>query len=180
MSIYQRTVHPVADAQRVADDVSEQDEEAMVNDYREQVHFDDGMEELDRTTSLGGQLPDMQAQLMAAATPLEYQASLDVKFQSYDNYCNLFHYILNSDGPVEIEAPSASAMTPCIGSMYTDGSYSLTGHGMSLMNSYTNSNHSVDTGTVLLGLAPQTRMHSLCARIPIHGGAILFSMSSTL
>ena len=111
MSIYQRVPYQAADAQRIADNVSEQDEEAMVNDYREQVRFDDGVEELDRTTSLGGQVPDMQAQLMAAATPLEYQASLEVKFQSYDNYCNLFHYILNSDGPVEIEAPSASTMS---------------------------------------------------------------------
>ena len=108
MSIYQKPPYQMAEAQRIADNVSEQDEEAMVNDYREQVHFDDGMDELDRTTSLGGQMPDMQAQLMAAATPLEYQASLEIKFQSYDNYCNLFHYILNSDGPVEIEAPSVS------------------------------------------------------------------------
>ena len=89
----------------MADDASEQDEEAMVNDYREQVTFDDGMNELDRTTSMGG-MPDMQAQLVAAATPLEYQATLETKFQSYDNYCNLFHYILNSEGPVDIEAPS--------------------------------------------------------------------------
>lgn len=89
-------------------DESDVEEEALVNDYREQVHFDDGMSELDRTTSLGAtsQTQDLQAQLAAAATPLEYQATLETKFASYDNYCSLFHYILNSDGPVELEVPS--------------------------------------------------------------------------
>lgn len=89
-------------------DESDVEEEALVNDYREQVNFDDGMSELDRTTSLGGgsQTQDLQAQLAAAATPLEYQATLETKFASYDNYCSLFHYILNSDGPVDLEVPS--------------------------------------------------------------------------
>ena len=87
----------------------------MANDYKEQVQFDDGMEDLDRTTSLGGaggQMQDMQAQLAAAATPLEYQATLETKFASYDNYCNLFHYILNSEGPVDLEVPSVSIPLP--------------------------------------------------------------------
>ena len=93
-------------AQRLNEDVSDQEEEAMANDYREQVQYgDDDMVELDRTNSMGG-MPDMQAQLLAAATPLEYQATLETKFISYDNYCNLFHYILNSDGPVDLEPPS--------------------------------------------------------------------------
>jgi translation initiation factor 3 subunit L len=105
MSLYQRTPYQQADAQRLAEDVDDQDEEAMVNDYREQVHFDDNMSDLERTTSMSA-LPDMQAQLLAAATPLEYPASLETKFQSYDSYCNLFHYVLNSNGPVDIEAPS--------------------------------------------------------------------------
>lgn len=89
-------------------DESDVEEEALVNDYREQVNFDDSMSELDRTTSLGAgsQTQDLQAQLAAAATPLEYQATLETKFASYDNYCSLFHYILNSDGPVELEVPS--------------------------------------------------------------------------
>lgn len=93
---------------RNLNDESDVEEEALVNDYREQVNFDDGMSELDRTTSLGAasQTQDLQAQLAAAATPLEYQATLETKFASYDNYCSLFHYILNSDGPVELEAPS--------------------------------------------------------------------------
>lgn len=93
-------------------DESDVEEEALVNDYREQVNFDDGMSDLDRTTSLGGtsHTQDLQAQLTAAATPLEYQATLETKFASYDNYCSLFHYILNSDGPVELEVPSVCAM----------------------------------------------------------------------
>lgn len=92
-------------------DESDVEEEALVNDYREQVNFDDGMSDLDRTTSLdaGSQGQDLQAQLAAAATPLEYQATLETKFASYDNYCNLFHYILNSEGPVELEVPSVGS-----------------------------------------------------------------------
>lgn len=109
MALYQRANYATADSQQVNEDVSDQEEEALVNDYKEQVHFDDGMSELDRTTSMGGgQMQDMQAQLAAAATPLEYQATLETKFASYDNYCSLFHFILNSDGPVDLEAPSVS------------------------------------------------------------------------
>lgn len=51
---------------------------------------------------------DIQARLAAAAQPLEYSATLDVKFQSYDAYCSLFHFILNSEGPVDLEPPSVS------------------------------------------------------------------------
>lgn len=100
-----------AKAQRINDAASDVDEEAMVNDYQEQVRFDDGMDDLERSTSYGANMPDMQAQLAMAAQPLEYQAGIDVKLASYDNYCNLFHYILNSDGPVDLEAPSVSGMT---------------------------------------------------------------------
>lgn len=94
-------------------DESDVEEEALVNDYREQVNFDDGMSDLENTTSLdgGSQAQDLQAQLAAAATPLEYQATLETKFASYDNYCSLFHYILNSDGPVELEVPSVCFFT---------------------------------------------------------------------
>ncbi|KAF1932991.1 eukaryotic translation initiation factor 3 [Didymella exigua CBS 183.55] len=70
----------------------------------EQVQYD-GMEELDRMPSIGSN-QDIHAQLQAAATPLEFQATLETKFASYDNYCNLFHYILNSDGPVDLEVPN--------------------------------------------------------------------------
>lgn len=96
-----------ANARPNLNDESDVEEEALVNDYREQVNFDDSMSELDRTTSHGGsQTQDLQAQLAAAATPLEYQATLETKFASYDNYCSLFHYILNSEGPVDLEVPS--------------------------------------------------------------------------
>lgn len=82
-----------------------------LTDFREQVTYDEGFSELDRASSLGG-ANDIQAQLQAAATPLEYQATLETKFGSYDNYCNLFHYILNSDGPVDLEVPSVSSTSP--------------------------------------------------------------------
>lgn len=105
-----------ANARPNLNDESDNEEEAMVNDYREQVNFDEGMTELDQTTSNGAQTQDLQAQLAAAATPLEYQATLETKFASYDNYCSLFHYILNSDGPVDLEVPSVGvpiSMTQC-------------------------------------------------------------------
>ena len=98
------------------DDESDIEEEALVNDYREQVNFDDGMSDLERSTAITGGPPDIQAQLAAAATPLEYSATLETKFASYDNYCNLFHYILNSEGPVEPEVPNVSCNVPIVGS----------------------------------------------------------------
>ena len=64
-------------------------------------------EDLDRMPSISSN-HDIHAQLQAAATPLEFQATLETKFASYDNYCNLFHYILNSDGPVDLEVPNVS------------------------------------------------------------------------
>lgn len=79
-------------------------EDTLVADYQEQVNYDEGTS-LERADSLSGPA-DLRAQLEAAAAPLEFQASLETKFASYDNYCSLFHYILNSDGPVEIEQPS--------------------------------------------------------------------------
>ncbi|CAI6340422.1 unnamed protein product [Periconia digitata] len=87
-------------------EASDAEEDAMVNDYREQVQYD-GMEDLDRVPSIAGS-QDIHAQLQAAATPLEFQATLETKFASYDNYCNLFHFILNSEGPVDLEVPSSS------------------------------------------------------------------------
>lgn len=110
MALYQRSVpYQTADASKLEDE-SDQEEDALVKDYQEQVQYDDGgMEDLDRTMSYGaggGQFQDMQAQLLAAAQPLEFGATLETKFASYDNYCSLFHYILNSEGPVDIEVPS--------------------------------------------------------------------------
>lgn len=89
---------------RASADDSDAEEEALANDYREQVQYD-GMESLDRVPSMSSN-QDIQAQLAAAAIPLEYQATLDTKFASYDSYCNLFHYILNSEGPVDLQAPN--------------------------------------------------------------------------
>lgn len=73
---------------------------------REQVSYDDGLSEIEQASSIGGGATDIQAQLAAAAAPLEYQATLETKFASYDNYCSLFHYILNSEGPVDLEVPN--------------------------------------------------------------------------
>ncbi|KAF2724864.1 eukaryotic translation initiation factor 3 [Polychaeton citri CBS 116435] len=92
--------------ERPINDDSDVEEEALANDYREQVGYEDGENyDLDQTTSAGGP-QDLQAQLQAAATPLEYGATLEAKISSYDSYCNLFHFILNSEGPVDIEVPS--------------------------------------------------------------------------
>lgn len=52
---------------------------------------------------------DLSLQLQQAAQPLEYGATTDTKISSYDQYCNLFHFILNSDGPVDIDVPSVSS-----------------------------------------------------------------------
>lgn len=93
---------------RLADDDSDVEEEALANDYREQVQYEDGYGDEMDASSVGGGLQDLQAQLVAAAQPLEYGASLEAKIASYDSYCNLFHFILNSDGPVDIDVPSVS------------------------------------------------------------------------
>lgn len=109
MALYQRIPYQTADRQKLDENESDQEEDALVNDYKEQAHFDEGLEAGGGSYGgSGGQYQDMQAQLAAAATPLEYQATLETKFASYDNYCNLFHYILNSEGPVDLEPPSVS------------------------------------------------------------------------
>lgn len=92
---------------RTMDDDSDVEEEALVAEYKEQVQFEDGMTDLEPVSSLGmSQADDVQARLVAAAQPLNFDATLETKFQSYDAYCSLFHYILNSDGPVDLEPPS--------------------------------------------------------------------------
>lgn len=113
MALHQRAPYQTADPQQALNDESDLEEEALANDYKQQVQFDDGMHDLDRVNSggAGSHGQDMQAQLAAAATPLEYQATLETKFASYDNYCSLFHYILNSDGPVDLDPPSVSLNT---------------------------------------------------------------------
>lgn len=96
---------------RSMEDDSDVEEEALVADYREQVQYEDGMDELEQVSSLtmAQQTDDIQSRLAAAAQPLDFSAPLEVKFQSYDSYCNLFHFILNSDGPVDLEPPSVSS-----------------------------------------------------------------------
>jgi translation initiation factor 3 subunit L len=88
---------------RPAQDDSDAEDEVLASDYKEQVQYGDD-DELERVASSGPQ--DLQAQLAAAAQPLEYGATLETKIASYDSYCNLFHYILNSDGPVDLEVPN--------------------------------------------------------------------------
>ncbi|CAG8962111.1 hypothetical protein HYFRA_00005154 [Hymenoscyphus fraxineus] len=88
---------------RDLDDDSDIEEEALAANYREQVQYE-GMEET--PMSMAQQTDDIQSRLAAAAQPLDFSAPLDVKFASYDNYCSLFHFILNSDGPVDLEPPS--------------------------------------------------------------------------
>jgi len=109
-----------------ADD-SDADEEALVNEYREQVQYD-GMEDLEKIPSMGGGA-DIHAQLQAAATPLEFQATLETKFASYDNYCNLFHYILNSEGPVDLETPNVRNLDQ-VKERLANFAGSTIGHGM--------------------------------------------------
>lgn len=98
---------------RVMEDDSDVEEEALVADYKEQVQYEDGMDELEHVNSLtmAQQTDDIQSRLAAAAQPLDFSAPLEVKFQSYDSYCNLFHFILNSEGPVDLEPPSVSSIS---------------------------------------------------------------------
>jgi len=104
MSAFQNGAAPA----RAADNDSDVEEEALVADYREQVSYEDGMDESEHSTSLtmAQQTDDIQSRLAAAAQPLDFSAPLEVKFQSYDSYCSLFHFILNSEGPVDVEPPS--------------------------------------------------------------------------
>jgi len=94
---------------RAVEDDSDIEEEALVAEYHEQqVDYDDG-DDLERVSSMtmAQQADDIQARLLQAAQPLDFSASLEVKFQSYDSYCGLFHFILNSDeGPIDIKLPS--------------------------------------------------------------------------
>lgn len=108
MATYQNGAAPA----RALDD-SDVEEEALVADYQEQVQYEDGME-LEQVNSLtmAQQTDDIQGRLAAAAQPLDFSAPLDVKFQSYDAYCSLFHFILNSEGPVDLEPPSVSSSAP--------------------------------------------------------------------
>jgi hypothetical protein len=65
MSAFQNGAPPA----RVVNDDSDVEEEALVADYREQVQYEDGMEELEPVTSLtmAQQTDDIQSRLAAAA-----------------------------------------------------------------------------------------------------------------
>jgi translation initiation factor 3 subunit L len=124
---------------RAIEDDSDVEEEALVADYKEQVQYEDGMDDLERVSSMtmAQQTDDIQSKLAAAAQPLDFSAPLEVKFQSYDSYCNLFHFILNSEGPVDLEPPSVSLFVSCLFTcryrcMLADTlyHYSIIGHGM--------------------------------------------------
>jgi hypothetical protein len=168
---------------RVMDDESDVEEEALVADYQEQVQYEDGMDELEQVTSLSmQQADDLQSRLAAAAQPLDFSASLEAKFVSYDNYCSLFHFILNSDGPVDLEPPSVIPLGISYSFVVriTNFLTSISGLGMSSMNLFTNSITSAPTATKLRDRARMKKKSSFSATIQIHGDAIVFSMSSTL
>jgi translation initiation factor 3 subunit L len=103
MSGYQNGGAPA----RPIEDDSDIEEEALAADYKEQIQYQEGnLDDEDHSLNMAQQTDDIQSRLAAAAQPLDFSAPLDVKFASYDNYCNLFHFILNSDGPVDLEPPS--------------------------------------------------------------------------
>lgn len=111
MALHQRAPYETADRKQLADDEVDRDADALAQDYDEQVHYDGS--ELGRTASYSGSISgpqDIQLQLQAAAQPLDFGASLEQKFQSYDSYCNLFHFILNSDGPVDLDVPTVCSL----------------------------------------------------------------------
>ncbi len=94
------------------EDDSDIEEEALVADYKEQVQYEDGIDdEPSAALSMAQQTDDIQARLAQAAQPLDYSAPLEAKFASYDSYCSLFHFILNSEGPVDLEPPSVCCHT---------------------------------------------------------------------
>jgi len=91
---------------------SDTDDEVLASTLVEALR-DDG--DFDDMESAGGSLQisgeNIQQRLAAAATPLDFQAPLQNRFDSYDNYCTLFHFILNSDGPVDLELPTVGSFS---------------------------------------------------------------------
>src|SRR5437762_7621943 len=81
------------------------DEGLLTTSVMEAMH-NEGDDSSQLLQNLQSREDDLQSRLQAAATPLEYQASLEARYASYDNYCSLFHYILNSNGPVELNLPN--------------------------------------------------------------------------
>jgi translation initiation factor 3 subunit L len=91
-------------------DESDSDDEVLASTLVEAMHEDDDL--YDDAASGGFQVTgdDIQARITAAVTPLEFTAPLPVRIASYDNFCTLFHFILNSDGPVDLDLPTVSAL----------------------------------------------------------------------
>ncbi|RPA96449.1 hypothetical protein L873DRAFT_1772888 [Choiromyces venosus 120613-1] len=92
---------------------SDSDDEVLASTLVEEALRDDG--DYDDMDSAGGghQISgeNIQQKLAAAATPLDFQAPLQNRFDSYDNYCSLFHFILNSEGPVDLELPTVGSFS---------------------------------------------------------------------
>jgi len=80
----------------------------LVDALRDDGDYDD-MESAGGSLQISGE--NIQQRLAAAATPLDFQAPLQNRFDSYDNYCTLFHFILNSDGPVDLELPTVGSFS---------------------------------------------------------------------
>jgi translation initiation factor 3 subunit L len=120
---------------RALDDESDIEEEALAADYREQLEYEGAELEQVNSLTMAQQADDIQSRLAAAAQPLDFSAPLEVKFSSYDNYCSLFHFILNSDGPVDLEPPSVGLHKNYFWTgehrvSLTDCEFSITGRGM--------------------------------------------------
>jgi translation initiation factor 3 subunit L len=117
----------------IDDSASDREEDALVDTFKEAVQYDDDDDRYDddlgsgsggglgMASATGGpgggsgaggaSTEDLGSRMRAAAEPLGYDASLETRFSSYDNYCTLFHLVLNSEKPVDVEMPSVCVWT---------------------------------------------------------------------
>jgi RNA polymerase I-associated factor PAF67 len=159
---------------RIIGDDSDLEEEALAADYREQVQYE-GMDEMDGgSMNMAQQTDDIQSRLAAAAQPLDFSAPLEVKFSSYDNYCSLFHFILNSEGPVDLEPPSVGILRNLRLTEFANFVFSTTGLGMLSMNLSTNSTRSAHTEIVLRDKETMRRRSPFYEKHQTHGVATAF------
>lgn len=94
---------------RPLQDDDDSEDEVLASTLAEALNEDEVYDDLEsRTGAVQISGDDIQQRLASAAQPLEFQATLGARFASYDNYCSLFHFILNSDGPVDLELPTVS------------------------------------------------------------------------
>lgn len=174
MSAFQNGAAPL----RALDDESDVEEEALAADYREQVQYEGEELEQGNSMSMAQQTDDIQSRLAAAAQPLDFSAPLEVKFASYDNYCSLFHFILNSEGPVDLEPPSVGF--PHKGITYHSNIFaSTTGLGMSSMSSSISSTRFAHTEIVSRAKTSMKKKSLSSAKHRTPGDATVCSMSST-